>query len=145
MATNHRQQLDPAITRPGRFDLLLCVAPPTWEKKISANALEKIYSIEKPEEVEKELLRLVPVNPDARKTLDRFTVTEVGIFLDYLKRIQTNDDLRSALSRLAPPKFKKIAMEWSKTSITLRAGHRITTEYEDDLKASRRQYYPKQR
>src|SRR4029077_13301571 len=34
MATNFRDRFDPAITRPGRFDLLLCVVPPPLEEKL---------------------------------------------------------------------------------------------------------------
>ena len=33
MATNHRHSFDEAITRPGRFDLLICVGPPNWPEK----------------------------------------------------------------------------------------------------------------
>jgi len=34
MATNFRDRFDPAITRAGRFDLLLCVGPPSLEEKL---------------------------------------------------------------------------------------------------------------
>jgi ATPase family protein associated with various cellular activities (AAA) len=38
MATNHKKDLDPAITRPGRFDLLLCVGPPNWDRKLKGTS-----------------------------------------------------------------------------------------------------------
>jgi hypothetical protein len=144
MATNHRQQLDPAITRPGRFDLLLCVASPTWENKIAITALERIFSVEHPERVNAELARLTPKERVERKALDRLTVTEVGIFLDHLKRSKGTADLAAALSLFKPHEFKKVVSDWAQKSITLREGCRITKEYGDDLKASRRQYYPNQ-
>ena len=34
MATNHQAGFDPAIKRPGRFDLLLFMGPPEWEYKL---------------------------------------------------------------------------------------------------------------
>ena len=34
MATNHQRNFDPAIKRPGRFDLLICMAPPSWSEKL---------------------------------------------------------------------------------------------------------------
>ena len=33
MATNYQERFDPAIKRPGRFDLLLCMGPPTLKDK----------------------------------------------------------------------------------------------------------------
>ncbi len=34
MATNHLRNFDSAIKRPGRFDLLICMAPPMWDEKL---------------------------------------------------------------------------------------------------------------
>jgi hypothetical protein len=42
MATNFQNRFDPAIKRAGRFDLLLCMGPPTLESKVSA--LQKFVS-----------------------------------------------------------------------------------------------------
>jgi len=145
MATNHRQQLDPAITRPSRFDLLLCVASPTWKNKIAPNALKNIFSIQNADKVSKELSRLTADDQAAIRALDRFTVTEVGIFLDHLRRIQGQSELAVALSLFKPLDFKTIVMDWAQKNITLREESMITAEHKQDLKGSRRQYYPKQK
>jgi SpoVK/Ycf46/Vps4 family AAA+-type ATPase len=159
MATNHKQQLDPAITRPNRFDLLLCVAPPSWEKK---SALENIKmflppedkSVQQNSEEEKEkkrlerqqiheaLRRLAPVGSGAGKRLDVFTVAEVGIFLDHLCRQKGGLPLLDALNAFKDPsEFSEIVLDWAATSITLRTGSRTLSEFEKDVRETRRQYY----
>ena len=80
MATNHKQHLDPAITRANRFDLLLCVAPPPWTAKRSADKLDRILKIVNAAQVEKELERLVPEASRTEALLGLFTVSELGIF-----------------------------------------------------------------
>ena len=45
MATNHRRDFDEAITRPGRFDMLLMVGPPPWSMK-----LEHLSELLRPED-----------------------------------------------------------------------------------------------
>jgi SpoVK/Ycf46/Vps4 family AAA+-type ATPase len=160
MATNHKQQLDPAITRPSRFDLLLCVPPPSWTRKSSSESLVKILSIpqksklikgekiskEKAAEIGKELERLVPKGSDTEARLDVFTVAETGIFLDYLFRQTGQASLLEALRNLTDvSKFSKSVETWAKTSITLRTDSRILGEFQDDRKGSRRQYYPGQK
>lgn len=160
MATNHKQQLDPAITRPNRFDLLLCVPPPSWTRKSAPESLMKILSIpqkaklikgiritkEQARDVSKELDRLVPKNSSAEKRLDVFTVAETGIFLDHLCRQANQAPLLAALKRFADSsKFGQTVETWAATSITLRTDSRTLTEFQDDKNGSRRQYYPGQR
>jgi AAA+ superfamily predicted ATPase len=161
MATNHKQQLDPAITRPNRFDLLLCVAPPSWDKKCAVENLamflptaEQSKEISKEEqenqesdkrEINKELLRLAPLGSDAAKRLDVFTVAEVGIFLDHLRRQKDRLTLLEALKEFKDvAAFGSIVDDWAATSITLRTGSRTLAEFEKDVKETRRQYYPGQ-
>jgi hypothetical protein len=160
MATNHRQQLDPAITRPSRFDLLLCVPPPSWARKSSPESLVKILSIpqksklvkgikiskEQASEISKELERLVPAGSDTEARLDVFTVAETGIFLDYLYRKTGEVSLLEALKKLTDiSKFREDVEAWTKASITLRTGSKILAEFQDDRNGSRRQYYPGQK
>ena len=143
MATNHKQQLDPAITRPNRFDLLLCVAPPSWKKKRVATNLHKALSIENATEIEKELLRLVQDGSDGERLLDRFTVAEVGIFLHHLcQRTKQAETLAALKQYQDPTEFTKQLEDWAATSITLRTKSRTLEEFEKDFNESRRQYYP---
>jgi hypothetical protein len=160
MATNHKQQLDPAITRPSRFDLLLCVPPPSWARKTSSESLVKILSIpqktkltkcvkistEQAAEIRKELERLVPKGSGTEERLDVFTVAETGIFLDYLFRQTGQPSLLEALKELTDvSEFSKTVETWAKTSITLRTDSKILGEFQDDRNGSRRQYYPGQK
>jgi len=161
MATNHKQQLDPAITRPNRFDLLLCVAPPSWGKKCAVENLsmflpvaDKSKEISKEEQekqesdkrqINEELLRLAPLGSDAAKRLDVFTVAEVGIFLDHLRRRKDPLTLLESLKAFTDvAAFGTIVDDWATTSITLRTGSRTLAEFEKDVKETRRQYYPGQ-
>ena len=143
MATNHKQHLDPAITRPNRFDLLLCVAPPPWASKCAAENLAKILSIPDAEQVQVELLRLAPNGCETAKCLDRFTVAEVGIFLHHLCQRKNHSNPLAALKQFKDAsEFRKLVEDWAETSITLRTNSRTLTEFEKDLNESRRQYYP---
>jgi hypothetical protein len=146
MATNHKQQLDPAITRPNRFDLLLCVAPPPWASKRAATSLKKALSVENPTDVEAELKRLVPDGSDAAKRLNLFTVAEVGIFLHHLCQRAKQEDTLAALKEFKDvAEFAKLVDDWAATSITLRTKSRALVEFEKDFYESRRQYYPREK
>jgi hypothetical protein len=143
MATNHKQQLDPAITRPNRFDLLLCVGPPSWRNKRLATNLDKVLSVPEPTEVEKELLKLVPDGSVGETLLDRFTVAEVGIFLHHLcERTKQPTTLAALKQYQDPAKFTTVLENWAATSITLRTKSRTLDEFQKDSNESRRQYYP---
>ena len=142
MATNHKLQLDPAITRPNRFDLLLCVAPPPWASKRSAENLKAILSIPKAREVEKELRRLAPNNSLVAKRLNVFTVAEVGIFLDHLRRHKNKSTVLAAVKQLQSlSEFRTMVDDWAATNITLRSNGRTLAEFVKDISESRRQYY----
>jgi DNA replication protein DnaC len=143
MATNHKQQLDPAITRPNRFDLLLCVPPPPWRRKCSVETLETILKIPEPDKVFKELSRLVPIRSHVEKRLNAFTVAEVGIFLHHLGGPKSK--VLRALKRFKQPTdFSTVVDEWAKTNITLRSGGVTLKEFGRDFYESRRQYFPGQ-
>lgn len=144
MATNHRQHLDPAITRANRFDLLLCVAPPPWSKKKDANKLGKILGIQNGDEVVEKLGKLVPTRSKTEGLLDLFTVSELGIFFDYLRRTNNTSDLLSALEQYeSVSEFAGTVKKWAGNGIALR-NKSTAGEYKLDIKASRRQYYKKE-
>jgi SpoVK/Ycf46/Vps4 family AAA+-type ATPase len=79
MATNHKQQLDPAITRPNRFDMLLCVPPPPWKSKSTAESLDEILKIPDAKKVEQKLGQLAPDKSRTANRLNAFTVAEERI------------------------------------------------------------------
>jgi hypothetical protein len=136
MATNHRQQLDPAITRPGRFDLLLCVGPPSWDRKVEG--LSKVSSDLPMTDIRSAAtkLRELADSSDTTKRLDGFTVADLKGFLQYLRG---TDDLRSALEKLPKATFESLVKEWAETYIVMNEKSGPLEEYQHDLKASRRQ------
>jgi ATP-dependent 26S proteasome regulatory subunit len=146
MATNHKQQLDPAITRANRFDLLLCVAPPPWAGKRSSEKLQNILKIAEAIKVEQELSRLVADASPTENLLNLFTVSEVGVFFDQLKRTKNTETLVNALTKYEDRvEFSKVVTQWAENGIALREGQPTKKEYDDDVKGSRRQYYRKEK
>ncbi len=142
MATNHKQQLDPAITRPNRFDMLLCVPPPPWKSKSSAESLDGILRISDPRKVERKLRRLAPLNSKTASRLNAFTVAEVGIFLHHLRRTMNQPTVLQALEQFTDrPEFAKAVEKWAEMSITLRSQGQTIREFGKDYNESRRQYY----
>ncbi len=151
MATNHRRHLDPAITRAGRFDLLLCVAPPPWSRKKSAAKLGDILKIKDSEKVEAQLEKLVDAGSATEKQLDLFTISELGTFFDHMKRAKKASTLADALGSYSDGKeFSKEVASWAENVIVLRKGAPTRNEYDGDdsnadVDASRRQYYRKEK
>lgn len=143
MATNHKQQLDPAITRPNRFDMLLCVPPPPWTSKRSAESLDRILKIPDSKKVERKLGQLAPPKSRTANRLNAFTVAEVGIFLHHLRRKQNQPTVLGALERFTDRSgFAKAVEDWAATAITLRSQGQTLREFGKDFDESRRQYYP---
>jgi hypothetical protein len=146
MATNHKQHLDPAITRANRFDLLLCVAPPPWKAKKAADKIERILKIMDAKQVEKELDRLVTSGSKTADLLSLFTVSELGIFFDYLRRKAETDSLVGVLKKYGTAlEFSRVVQEWSQKVLALRKGTPARAEYDKDVNESRRQYYRKEK
>jgi hypothetical protein len=94
------------------------------------------------EQTVKELLRLVPDGSATEKRLDLFTVSELGIFLDHLRR--RKGQLLDGLKQFDISEFERLVNDWAATNITLRTESATLAEFEEDKKASRRQYYPGQ-
>lgn len=134
MATNHIQELDPAITRPGRFDLLICVGPPNWTQKIEG--LSKIFKklpAEQVSAIQSKLESLGDSN-DTSKRLDSFTVADLKSFLEHLKG---TDDLADALDKLSKADFEKQVREWAEKFITMNTASGLLEEFSEDSQASR--------
>lgn len=115
MATNHLQQIDSAIQRPGRFDCLLFVGPPRWQDKVKV-------LLEKDEAALKILLDWTEKwSQEDRVTnilevLDRFTVAETESFLE---RFREKVDLSKALNERDIREFEDEALKWGGKYIIL--------------------------
>jgi hypothetical protein len=138
MATNHKKDLDPAITRPGRFDLLLCVGPPNWDRKLKgiSQVLKGLHAGDLRKVDER--LREFSDSPKTKEQLDLFTVADLRNFLEHLRRSAGTNILLSALEQLSKTGFQKDVRAWAQSFITLNKGEKnLLDEYTKDIAASR--------
>lgn len=140
MATNHRRQFDEAIIRPGRFDLLICMGPPSLKTKLKKCA--GWLKIEDSEGVTVEQVRDVLAKTAKKKgveaALDLFTILEMRELIDYMRRRE--DGLSGWVTNEADriSELAKTVMDWAQRSITLRDGSDVRTEYDQhDKRASK--------
>jgi hypothetical protein len=84
MVTNFFERVDDAIKRPGRFDMLLCVSPPTWNVKLQNL---KVFIRDKSEKTIKEAKGILEksIDDNQRKILDRFTFMEMKAFFEHFE------------------------------------------------------------
>jgi len=141
MATNHQEHFDPAIKRPGRFDLLICLGPPTWSDKLDNIAAVWVGpgSKDDKEEVVKTLRAWTDGNSTACGQLDKFTVDEVKAIFD---RIRKRGPLKEALVNLKSGPFLTMVSEWAQEYITLHdhgpeKKNPVLAAYEKDQKKSK--------
>jgi hypothetical protein len=147
MATNHQRNFDDAIKRPGRFDLLICMAPPSWIQK--TERLDRFWSGEKGNGdvpfVREILTKWVPANHRLVETLDLFTF---GEFKSFLESVRNGDSLRHAIGGMSESDFLKKVEEWGENHILLRTPKAepltpgeisLREEYEFDKQSSAKQ------
>ncbi|HTC92499.1 MAG TPA: ATP-binding protein [Terriglobales bacterium] len=138
-ATNYQEGFDPAIKRPGRFDVLLCVGPPSWEEKL--RRIDKFLPAEATTgEVAVARKKLTSVAKKLDKTqlkqLDLLTVQETGNFFNSLAAhgSSTLDAIRDVTSA----DFQEQLIRFSKY-VTLREDDDTYKRYENDQTESRLQ------
>jgi hypothetical protein len=138
-ATNYQSEFDPAIKRPGRFDVLLCMGPPRW--------MEKLRHIDRflPENTETSDVRLVKnklkalcreLDDNELGLLDLLTFQETKNFFETLAR--PGETIVASITRLKGKNFSKRLFEFSRY-VTLRSGDDTYKRYEQDQKESRLQ------
>jgi len=136
-ATNYQAEFDPAIKRPGRFDVLLCVGPPTWKEKLHriGSFLPGDTSPEKVKLVRKKLKSLsTGLNKDERKLLDLLTFQETRSFFEGLSI--NHKSIVAGIGHGTSAHFREYLAEFSKY-VTLRSGDETYKRYENDQKESR--------
>jgi hypothetical protein len=145
MATNHQKDLDPAITRAGRFDFLLCVGPPSWSEKLKR--IEQVVKGLPSGDVKKLQTRLAKFSQSysTKRNLDLFTVADLRNLLEHLRRRERAETHLSALENISKENFKSDVEVWNRSYITLNKVEltqtdtkmTLLTEYEKDKSASR--------
>lgn len=120
-ATNYQSRFDQAIKRPGRFDLLLFMGPPTWDGALNAlgsflRASDRVDAAE----IRAELKRLTEkVEPKELERLDALTFTEKQNFFDVLRGEAVN--LLAALKAMHKDSLLKSLDDFCKFT-TIREG-----------------------
>jgi SpoVK/Ycf46/Vps4 family AAA+-type ATPase len=127
MATNHQDSFDPAIKRPGRFDLLLCVGPPTWAEKLHRMdvVLKNVNNAGKSQKVKELADGFVGHGRfnKHRHLLDLFTFSEIRTFLSQLRDAVKQKTIQEALEAAGEAGFLSLVEGFSE-HITLRRAPR---------------------
>ncbi len=150
MATNFQSRFDAAIKRPGRFDLLLLVGPPSWSRKIiGIGSFWKTKDAVKLAAIQKLLREWAPDGTALARQLDDFTFGELSAFFgSLLNEASEKDDLYVALKVVGEARFSAKVRKWHTEYIALRPQPRRVftkardnelTRYQEDLNVSRRQ------
>ncbi|HUU19599.1 MAG TPA: ATP-binding protein [Sedimentisphaerales bacterium] len=130
MATNYEEKFDQAIKRPGRFDLLLCMWPPSWKRKLER--LDVFYEAEDLDECRNILSEYVQDAP-TKEMLDRFTYGDMKAFINNLRR---NSTLKQALADKS--KFLSKVVQWANFITLNEVSNKDATErYKGQKKTSK--------
>jgi SpoVK/Ycf46/Vps4 family AAA+-type ATPase len=139
MATNHQRDFDQAIKRPGRFDLLLCIAPPKWAAK--KDRIELFCDPADADAVRDILTKWFPNTDAAAAKLDVFTFDEIKALFEAVRRKAHEDRLSAALAKLGNDEVRLLVDQWHEQYITLRPKdgdepNPLLVEFEADRKLS---------
>ena len=154
MATNHRQGFDPAIMRPGRFDLLVCVKPPTWNAKLKGlhiffRDIEKTKAGKGPAKTESEFKNEAKaakpvlrefVKGFKKEALDLFTYGDFKQVISWLK--SNGKSLAEALNDIGRDEFRKRLIAFGSYAWFApdkKGRNPAFVEYEEDKGETRRQ------
>lgn len=104
MATNYQEKFDAAIKRAGRFDLLLCMGPPTLNVKLRhlAAFLGTSYTAKQNRRAAKLIRGFVRHKPDVKLQLELYTF---GEFKTFLKTLVVDNDLVGTLEGMTGVDF----------------------------------------
>jgi len=140
VATNHRTGFDEAITRPGRFDMLLLIAPPSWGEKLrnleaiireSPRGKKYLKPMEANEKTADEKTKLIEklrgkieqwaTKEHLNEKLDRFTWGETASLLEELLREpEDKPTLAGAIKNVDKDRFVSLVQTWTEKYIILR-------------------------
>lgn len=130
VATNYRTTFDEAVIRPGRFDLLLFVGPPSWEEKVkNLQSMVKNHPLSK--DVPSTLLKAAIENMQTNFTiwatknhlvhqLELFTFGEMKSFVEQLLKHTKQPSLPAAAAKIDEGVFLAAVNDWSTNFIILR-------------------------
>ena len=100
MATNFEERFDPAIKRAGRFDLLLCMGPPSLEEKL--NKIEIFYKVTANADITK----------NAKDLIEGFLKDKVS--LKNSLELYTFGDFKSFITQKISPLYSSLVEDLTK-------------------------------
>jgi len=105
MATNFQERFDAAIKRTGRFDLLLCMGPPTLKAKLTS--IHKFFGLDDATEEMKEAAAAIEKHlthyPRTKVQLELYTY---GEFLSFIKAVANMETgILSAVKKMTDVEF----------------------------------------
>ncbi|XZE35701.1 ATP-binding protein [Pirellulaceae bacterium SH501] len=134
MATNYIGTFDGAITRAGRFDLLVHMGPPSAEAKIEGLAVWCNDESEDEIEKAKAHLRVVLSDGDDMERFGRFTFGEAQKFFFTLRTSAKAETVSSGIQNTTKEQFVPILREWARSKITLSDGSDALGKFQADEK-----------
>jgi hypothetical protein len=117
VATNYISRFDPALTRAGRFDLLLCMGPPTFSEKIEK--LPNLFTKKELTDAQRnkakaKLTEYAPIGSEVYFQLELYTFHE---FRRFLSKIGNGNDIGDKLETSNKSDFKKLVDAYSEQVI----------------------------
>jgi hypothetical protein len=114
MATNYQDRFDPAIKRPGRFDLLLCMGPPTLKDKTERLHIACSLDVANRQTTKAGVLirDYLKDSPSLRDKLELFTFGEYKAFLKTIRDLAVKKRKKKTISGNAtkPGKEEEMAI-----------------------------------
>ena len=116
MATNFQDRFDAAIKRAGRFDLLLCMGPPTLEEKL--NRLHIPLKLDPSDAQALKAGKIIREYLNGEPTAqDEFSLLTFGEFKAFLKQIGKNKPIGDELEKLTKGPFLEELTRYSETVV----------------------------
>ncbi len=129
-ATNHQSSFDDAITRAGRFDMMLFMGPPTWtEKANNVGIFTKLEDGDREKDVSKQLLGWIPPSHGLNDSLTRATFAETkAMFRDICQEKKL--DVLIDGSDLDETGFLDSVKEWAENEFSLATEGVLKEQYD---------------
>jgi SpoVK/Ycf46/Vps4 family AAA+-type ATPase len=137
-ATNHKKTFDDAITRAGRFDMLLFVGPPTWKTKAENIGEFASFTTKNKKEIAKTseiLLKWIPETDALAVPLTRATFAEAkGMFREICG--DKTLDSRIADNSVTEKEFRRVVEKWRDNEFSLVKLGALQEQYDEEFDAS---------
>ncbi|MDR3634134.1 MAG: ATP-binding protein [Isosphaeraceae bacterium] len=135
-ATNYFQSFDAAITRAGRFDMLLFVGPNDWNLKAQRiHEFAEFSDKGRIASVGAQLLTWIPATDALAEPLTRATFSETrGLFREACKGKHIDDAITDGI--LSTTSFREIVENWRDKRFSLYTDEILKKQYEEESKMS---------